>query len=297
MMTAKREPASPTAAAVDGRSPFVRLTELIAGIEPGKPVINLSVGEPQHPVPPFVGPDARRASRRLRALPRQQRHRTVSPRGRGLARTAATSSRGRSIRKVKCWCSTARAKDCFSQRSPPSAGWRAAPASRRCSFQIRSMPPMPPAHSPPNASRSICRQPRKSGFLPDLDALDDALLARTVAFYIASPSNPQGAVADRAYLEKLAGLARRFGFLVFADECYCEIYSKNRAGRHAGSIRARFRQRRRLPLAVQALEPARPARRLRRRRPPLPRPLSRIAQHRRAASADTRATRGDRRLR
>src|SRR5207237_3294106 len=30
---------------------------------------------------------------------------------------------------------------------------------------------------------------RKSGFLPDLDALDDALLARTVACYIASPSN------------------------------------------------------------------------------------------------------------
>ncbi|HEV3158761.1 MAG TPA: aminotransferase class I/II-fold pyridoxal phosphate-dependent enzyme, partial [Xanthobacteraceae bacterium] len=64
-----------------------------------------------------------------------------------------------------------------------------------------------------------------SGFLPDLDALDDALLSRTVAFYLASPSNPQGAVADRAYLEKLTALARRFGFLVFSDECYCEIYS------------------------------------------------------------------------
>ena len=36
-----------------------------------------------------------------------------------------------------------------------------------------------------------------TGFLPDLDALDDELLARTVAFYLASPSNPQGAVADR----------------------------------------------------------------------------------------------------
>jgi aspartate/methionine/tyrosine aminotransferase len=60
---------------------------------------------------------------------------------------------------------------------------------------------------------------RETGFLPVLDALDEALLARTVAFYIASPSNPQGAVADRAYLERLAGLARRFGFLVFADEC------------------------------------------------------------------------------
>ncbi|HSJ40951.1 MAG TPA: aminotransferase class I/II-fold pyridoxal phosphate-dependent enzyme, partial [Xanthobacteraceae bacterium] len=68
---------------------------------------------------------------------------------------------------------------------------------------------------------------RASAFLPDLNALDDALLARTVACYIASPSNPQGAVADRAYLDRLAHLARRFGFLVFADECYCEIYSSD----------------------------------------------------------------------
>jgi aspartate/methionine/tyrosine aminotransferase len=56
MMTAKSEPVSFTAPAVESRSPFVRLTDLIAGIEPGKPVINLSVGEPQHPVPTFVGP-------------------------------------------------------------------------------------------------------------------------------------------------------------------------------------------------------------------------------------------------
>ena len=59
-----------------------------------------------------------------------------------------------------------------------------------------------------------------SGFLPDLDALPDSLLARTVAFYIASPANPQGAVASRAYLGHLADLARRFGFLIFSDECY-----------------------------------------------------------------------------
>ena len=64
-----------------------------------------------------------------------------------------------------------------------------------------------------------------TGFLPDLDALGEDLLARTVAFYLASPSNPQGAVADRTYLDKLTALARRFGFLVLSDECYCEIYS------------------------------------------------------------------------
>ncbi len=66
-----------------------------------------------------------------------------------------------------------------------------------------------------------------TGFLPDLEALSDSLLARTVAFYIASPANPQGAVATRAYLGRLAALARRFGFLVFCDECYSEIYSQH----------------------------------------------------------------------
>ena len=70
---------------------------------------------------------------------------------------------------------------------------------------------------------------RETGFLPDLDAIDEALLTRTVAFYIASPSNPQGAVADEAYLSRLVAMARRFGFLIFADECYCEIYLNGRA--------------------------------------------------------------------
>src|SRR5512140_111842 len=38
------------------RSPFARLTELLAPYQPGKPLITLSLGEPQHPVPDFVGP-------------------------------------------------------------------------------------------------------------------------------------------------------------------------------------------------------------------------------------------------
>src|SRR5262245_35941272 len=46
----------PTARAAEGRSPFVRLAELLADVKPGKPAINLSVGEPQHPIPAFVGP-------------------------------------------------------------------------------------------------------------------------------------------------------------------------------------------------------------------------------------------------
>lgn len=66
-----------------------------------------------------------------------------------------------------------------------------------------------------------------TGFLPDLDALagDKALLERTVAFYVCSPANPQGAVASRAYIAKAIALARTYDFMLFFDECYSEIYS------------------------------------------------------------------------
>src|SRR5262249_30807355 len=63
------------------------------------------------------------------------------------------------------------------------------------------------------------------GFLPDLDAVPESLLARTVAFYIASPANPQGTIAKRDYFAKLKTLADRHSFLVFSDECYSEIYT------------------------------------------------------------------------
>lgn len=66
----------------------------------------------------------------------------------------------------------------------------------------------------------------ETGFLPDLDALDPELLDRTAAFYLCSPANPQGAVADLAYLRKAVRLARRHGFVLVADECYAELYDR-----------------------------------------------------------------------
>ena len=61
-------------------------------------------------------------------------------------------------------------------------------------------------------------------FLPDLDSLDPDVLDRTVAFYVASPTNPEGYVADLDYWQKLIRLARKHRFYVFGDECYSEIY-------------------------------------------------------------------------
>src|SRR5690606_12367571 len=71
---------------------------------------------------------------------------------------------------------------------------------------------------------------RAGGFLPDLDAIDEATLARAAAGYPASPANPQGAVASRASLSRLADLARRHNFIVLSDECYSEIYTGEAPG-------------------------------------------------------------------
>lgn len=64
----------------------------------------------------------------------------------------------------------------------------------------------------------------ETGHLPDFTSLPADVLDRTTAAYICSPANPQGAVADRAYWAALIGLAEKHDFLIFADECYSEIY-------------------------------------------------------------------------
>ncbi|CAM3659052.1 aminotransferase class I/II-fold pyridoxal phosphate-dependent enzyme [Paracoccus yeei] len=63
-----------------------------------------------------------------------------------------------------------------------------------------------------------------TGFLPRYGDLDPAVLDRVAIAYLCSPANPQGSVADDAYLEDLIALADRHDFLVFSDECYSEIW-------------------------------------------------------------------------
>jgi aspartate/methionine/tyrosine aminotransferase len=225
MTTAPREPASASPQATESRSPFVRLTDLIAGIDPGKPPINLSVGEPQHPIPPFVGPTI---AAHLADFGRYPANKGIEP-----FRKAVAQWLGRRYALPRAVDAESEVLVLNGTREGLFLGAIAAQ---------RYVPPRAgkPAVLIPNpfyaayaagALAAGCEPvylpaTRAHGFLPDLDALDEALLERTVAFYIASPSNPQGAVADRTYLERLSALARRYGFLIFADECYCEIYSE-----------------------------------------------------------------------
>ena len=209
--------------ATNSRSPFVRLRELLGDIPPGKPAISMAVGEPQHPIPPFVGPviaahieefgrypmnkglDAFGAAVAKWLNLRYALERPVDPATEVLVLNGTREGLFLAALAAKRWVKPRAGRPAVLIPNPFYAAYAAGALAADCE----------PVYLPATAA---------TGFLPNLDALSEEVLARTVACYLASPSNPQGAVADRNYLANLAALARRFGFLVLCDECYCEIY-------------------------------------------------------------------------
>jgi N-succinyldiaminopimelate aminotransferase len=63
-----------------------------------------------------------------------------------------------------------------------------------------------------------------NGFIPDFDAVPDAVWRRCQLLFVCSPGNPTGAVMDQAALVRLLELAERHDFIVASDECYSELY-------------------------------------------------------------------------
>jgi succinyldiaminopimelate transaminase len=62
----------------------------------------------------------------------------------------------------------------------------------------------------------------ENGFLPDLDTVED--WERIALFWVNYPNNPTGAVAPPDFYERLAALAREYGFLLCSDEAYSELW-------------------------------------------------------------------------
>jgi N-succinyldiaminopimelate aminotransferase len=219
---------------VDTRSPFVRLAELVAGVPPGKPAIDLGVGEPKHAVPDFVGPVIAAHIKDFGRYPRNE--------GTPQFRRAAAEWAARRYRLARVPDPEREVLVLNGSREGLFLGAIAAKrhvANRAGRPAILVPNPFYAAYSA-GAVAAECEvvympATRQSGFLPDLDTPDPALLARTVAMFLATPSNPQGAVADRTYLERVTALARRYGFLLFCDECYSEIYTK---AEPAGALQA-----------------------------------------------------------
>ncbi len=64
----------------------------------------------------------------------------------------------------------------------------------------------------------------QNGYLPDYAGLPTDILNRITVAYLCSPANPQGSVASRDYWKTLLDLAEKHDFVIFADECYSEIW-------------------------------------------------------------------------
>ena len=212
--------------ALETRSPFVRSRELLGDDPPGKPAISLAVGEPQHAIPAFVGPVIAAHLDEFGRYPsnkgldafaeavakwlgrRYALERPIDPATEVLVLNGTREGLFLAALAAKKWVPPRAGQPAVLIPNPFYAAYSAGAVAAHCE----------PVYLPTTVS---------TGFLPDLDVLTEDLLARTVAFYLASPSNPQGAVADRDYLVRLTALAQRFGFVIFADECYCEIYSEH----------------------------------------------------------------------
>jgi N-succinyldiaminopimelate aminotransferase len=219
----RQSPPSPNRA-LAMRSPFVRLRELLADKPPGQSAISLAVGEPQHGVPSFVGPVlaasldefgkypmnkgldeyceavAAWLGRRF-ALPRP-----VDPATEVLVLNGSREGLFLAGIAAERWAKGRAGRPAILMPNPFYGAYEAGAVA---------------AH----AEAVFLPATAKTGFLPDLDSLSDDLLARTVAFYLASPANPQGSVASADYFGRLSALARKYGFTVFSDECYSEIYT------------------------------------------------------------------------
>jgi aspartate/methionine/tyrosine aminotransferase len=206
------------------QSPFARLRAELDAIEPGLPPIDLTIGEPRHPMPPFL----------LDAL---QEAFT------GYAKYPPIQGTPALLDAIAGWIerrypSLAGAIEAGRDILPLSGSREGLftvifPAMARRSDVARPAVLMPNPFYQAYLAAAVAAKAEPvflpceeaTGFLPDLDAIPAETLSRTVAFYLASPSNPQGAVASLDYLKRAVALARQHDFLLLLDECYSEVYT------------------------------------------------------------------------
>jgi aspartate/methionine/tyrosine aminotransferase len=204
------------------QSPFQRLRDLLSDEPPGAPPIDMTIGEPRHGFPQFVGEILARHGASFGKYPPiagipELRLAIGDWLARRCALPAEAIDQDKNILPL-----------CGTREGLVSALVIAAARKNRRKPAVLMPNPFYQAYY---AAAIACgcepvllEAAAATGFLPDLDAIEEETLARTAAFYLASPANPQGAVASAEYLRKLIGLARAHDFYVFSDECYSEIY-------------------------------------------------------------------------
>lgn len=207
-------------------SPFPRLRVLLGDLQPGADPIDMSIGEPGHPMPDFL------TSALVEAAPQFAKYPPID---------GSEDHRAALVEWLSWRYGLADQLDADKHvltLSGSREGLFSAifPAIARKTFQDRPAALIPNPFYQVYAGAAVAAGAEPiylaadgaSGFLPDLDVLgrDLELMRRTAAFYLCSPSNPQGVIADRDYLSRAIGLARKHNFMFFADECYSEVYTR-----------------------------------------------------------------------
>ncbi|NBC95143.1 MAG: aminotransferase class I/II-fold pyridoxal phosphate-dependent enzyme [Deinococcus-Thermus bacterium] len=200
---------------------FPRLRRLLADRAPGaEPPIDMTIGEPRHPMPDFVpGVLAARAGEFAKYPPNEGtpglRSAIAEWIGRRYGAPADHETEVLALNGTREGLFNAALALCPEEKG----GERPAVLIPNPFYQVYSV-----------AARAVGAEPvyvnatAETGFLPDFSGLPERVLARTAIAYLCSPSNPQGAVADASYWRDLLALAERHDFTVFADECYSEIW-------------------------------------------------------------------------
>jgi aspartate/methionine/tyrosine aminotransferase len=207
-------------------SPFTRLARLLEGIPPGhEKVIELTVGDPKERMPDFVIDRMAEAKELLGTYPKIRGSDELRKAIAGwIERRYGLAGRIDPAREI-----------IPINGSREGLFYAMLPAVGRKRVQGRPVVllPNPFYHTYLGAAYATNCDPyflnatEATGHLPDLGALEREtdILERTVAFYLCSPANPQGAVASTSYTLKALELARRYDFMLFFDECYSEIYT------------------------------------------------------------------------
>jgi N-succinyldiaminopimelate aminotransferase len=202
--------------------PFEKLARLKSGIRPPseKPPIALSIGEPRHPAPDFVAE-------------------ALTAHLHGLSRYPLTAGAPALREAMAAWASrrfhlTAGSLDPERRILPVNGTREALFAFAQCVIDARDRPlvlmPNPfyqiyeGAALLAGAEPYFLNTPAATGFLPDYDAVPEAVWRRCQLLYLCSPGNPAGAVTPLAALQGLIEKADRYDFILAADECYSELY-------------------------------------------------------------------------
>ena len=211
-------PLSPTLRAQE-TYPFVRLNEAAAARRAdGLDVIDFGMGDPREPTDPAI----------LQALRDGVRERMGYPASAGLPelREAIAGWVARRFgatldpdRHVIPTLGSKEAIYSFAQVVLDAAGGRDTVVVTEPGYPV-------PGRGAAFAGARVVELPLREehGFLPALDAVPDELWQRSALVWLNTPNNPTGAVAPLAFMERLAELGRRHGFVLASDEAYTELW-------------------------------------------------------------------------